>query len=302
MSEEATKQVAVDTLPMAEFKKARAEGKTVIEQPAEPVEETKVEGETEQEQKSEEQKTEEQKSKSRGGFQKRIDRLVKHNSKLEEELETLRAAKEKTNGKEPEKAAPAAEGEPQRDKFASDAEYNKAMIKWGVSEVLRERAEADAKRDFEAREAEILKTYNARVAEAKSRYEDWSDVVNQEVDIPIAVGRAILLMPNGPDVAYHVGQNAELREELLGLDPIEAVGRAWEISKELGGKKEEAEENEGDEKAVETEETEEKPVKLTSKAPAPIKPVGGGSTKSTIPLDKMNLKEYKKARAAGRVH
>lgn len=41
--------------------------------------------------------------------------------------------------------------------------------------------------------------------------------------------------------------------------------------------------------------------KITSKAAAPIRPVGGGSARSTVPLDEMNMRDFKKAREAGRI-
>jgi hypothetical protein len=36
--------------------------------------------------------------------------------------------------------------------------------------------------------------------------------------------------------------------------------------------------------------------KITTKAPAPLKPVGGGSTGTTVPLDELDYQAYKAAR------
>jgi hypothetical protein len=283
------KEVPIDTATnMQDYKKARAEGKSTVEQKVAPeVEESKPE----------EDKSEVEKPKAKGGFQKRIDNLVKHNATLENELEQLRTAA-KGAPKEEVKTAPVVEGEPQRDKFNSESDYVRALTRWEVKQEIKKQAEADAKADFEANEHKIVTTYNERVSEAKSRYEDWNDVVSQEVNIPSAVGRTILLMKNGPDVAYYLGSNAEAREELLSLDPLEAVGRAWEISKELSTKEDSDESD--DVEVVE----EEKPAKLVSKAPPPIKPVGTGSaTRSTVPLDKTtSMRDFKQRRAAGQKH
>ena len=58
------------------------------------------------------------------------------------------------------------------------------------------------------------------------------------------------------------------------------------------------------EEPEEEEETEEKeevaPPKPKSKAPAPIKPISGGKTQSTVPLDKTDYQTYKKLVAQGR--
>lgn len=295
MSEEKeeVKETPIGEASLQDYKKARAEGRETV---------------AASDASAEDKKEEPQKPKSTGGFQKKIDRLTKHNftieeelSKARQELETLRS-NSNGNGKKSEEAAPKSDEEPKRESFQSDNEYVRALTRWEVRQELREQAEADARRDVDEREKMLAKSYNERAAEARSRYDDWDKVVTQEVEIPIAVGRAILLMNNGPDVAYLLGSDPELRAELLKLDPIEAVGRAWEISKEMSGKKKEGDEETVDEDQGDEEiEAEEKPVPTTAKLAAPIKPVGTGSTRSTVPLDKIkNFQDYKKARAAGR--
>jgi hypothetical protein len=275
------KEVGIDTLPLADFKKARAEGKETVEQKVAPVEE---ETETTDEEKQD-------KPKSKGGFQKRIDRLVKHNTTLEEKIAALEAAK--SNGKVEEKeAAPAVKGEPKREDFQTEIEYVKALTRWQVKDELRQEREEEEKAQETANNKKIADTYNGRVSEAKSRYDDWDEVINQDIPIPNGVGAAILRMENGPDVAYAIGKDAELREELLNMDPLQAIGRAWEISKGLVAESKASEKEEAAEK-------EEIPKKKTS---GPIEPVTGGTTRSTVALDKMDHQAYKKARAAGRIH
>ena len=81
------------------------------------------------------------------------------------------------------------------------------------------------------------------------------------------------------------------------MKPFKAIAEAWKISEKLG-------ESEGDEEEVEEEKpaakakVEEKPVR---KAPEPIRPVGNGKTRGTVPLNEMSMADYKKARAAGRL-
>lgn len=275
MAEE-VKEVSIDTLPLAEYQKARAEGKTTVEQKAEPVIEEVVE-----------EPKDEEAPKVKGGFQKRIDRLVKHNAALEEQIEQFRKAAPKA-----EEPAVKADGEPQRQEFGSEIEYVKALTRWEVKQEIKRDKEAEIRSAEESRQKDIIKTYNERVSEAQGRYDDWKEVVTQDVEIPQGVGLAIMRMSNGPDVAYYLGSNEDVREELMQLDPLEAIGRAWDISRELS-----TEEN-----PVKKEVKSEEPPKPKSKAPAPIKPISGGVTQSTIPLDKMSLSDYKKARASGRTH
>jgi hypothetical protein len=276
MAEEvALKEIPIDEIPLADYKKARAEGKTTVPEKVVAVEEETIDTE---------------KPKLKGGFQKRIDRLIKQVSALEEERETLRSKVPKEEAK----AAPAVQGEPKREDFQTEIEYVRAITRWEVKEELRLAREEEEKAEEAGKQKKIAATYNEKVVEAKSRYDDWEETVNQEgINIPQGVGMAILRMPNGPDVAYEIGKNTELREELLGMDPLEAIGRAWELSKEMLGAAK------ADEEEEDVEETQPKPEKKTA---PPIRPVTGGTTRSSVALDKMSLKDYKKARAAGRNH
>lgn len=81
---------------------------------------------------------------------------------------------------------------------------------------------------------------------------------------------------------------------------IGAVRAAEKISIELA-KENPPEEEDEDEEEKKPEKKEETPAKIVTKAPAPIKPVGTGATKSTVPLDKMDFQAYKQARKEKRV-
>lgn len=282
---EQVKEVSIDTLSLPDYKKARAEGKTTVEQKVAPVEEVE-EIATEE---TEETKPED-KPKHKGGFQKRIDRLVKQNSTLEQELEQLRAKSPKEEKKEVVVA-----GEPQRDQFESEVAYVKALTRWEVKQEIKEQQEAEQREVEESRQKEIVKNYNDRVSAAQSRYDDWKEVVNQDLEIPQGVGLAILRMENGPDVAYRLGSDSELRDAIMAMDPLEAIGKAWEISREIATK--------GKSKSVEKDDDEdEEEVKAAKVKEAPIKPVSGGVTKSSIPLDKTDFAAYKKRRAQGQLN
>lgn len=296
MTEEATvKEVSIDTADMVDFRKARSEGKlTITEKPPEKAEETKETAE------------ETDKPKLKGGFQKRIDRLVKHTASLEEELAAtkreLAAKAAPTNGaeKKTDDSGPVqVPGEPQREQFKTEGEYIRAMVKF-------ERAqedEADRRETQIAADKEAAKAYNAKAIEAQARHEDWDEVMKQETPIPSIVGDAIVhTLPNGAEVAYHLGKHPEICEQMMKAHPLEAVAMAVKISEQL------AKENKGEDDEEEKKEEEEvpekqetKPAKPVSKAPAPIKPVSGGTTKSSVPLDSMDMREYNKARKAGRV-
>lgn len=293
------KEVSIDTLPMPEFKKARAEG--VLTVPEKPIPQADGDGgeETEEAKEAVEAKDgEAEKPKSKGGFQKRIDRLIKHSATLEEQLVAANKRAqdlEAKSGKVEEKPVMKLDGEPQRENFESEVAYVKALTRWEVKQEMKEQREAEAREEQEAKEKEFVANYNKKAIEAQSKYEDWKEVMSQDVAIPSIVGDAIVhTIKNGPDVAYFLGKHPEVITEMLAAHPLEAVAMAVKISERLAGVKSE-------EKADDDTEVSAEPEKPARKAPAPIKPDIGGTTRSSVPLDKMSMNQYKKAREAGRI-
>ena len=294
MAEEAAavQTVSIDSVPMAEFKKARAAGESVVPSTSTTIKEPE---EKELKEESTEETTDEQKPKVvKGGFQKRIDRLIKHTATLEEENTKLKeqlAKGTKDEGKT-EEGAPAANGEPDRAKYATDVDYMRALVRW---EFKQEQEQEQLKAQQE-QQKELTTSYNRRAIEAQARHEDWQEVVaKNEEPIPSVVGKAIFEeMENGPEVAYHLGKNPDICKELMEATPSKAIAMAWKISEDLAGDNKKEDEESDEKNAVE----EEKPAK---KVFTPIRPISGGTTKSSIPLDKASMADYKKARRAGRL-
>lgn len=296
MPEPEVKEVSIDTLPMKEFKEARSKGITTVPVKAEAEPVIEQESEEVEELTSEEavaleflrnDSIPEEKPKAKGGFQKRIDRLIKQTSALEQQLADERAARAALEAKgsaKPEEKKAVPSDRPARDQFATDEEYIDALVGWR----MKAEKESEARAAEDARVKAVFKSYNEKLIEARARIEDFDEVVaNPDVIVPRDVVLAIPEMDNGPDVVYFLMKNPDISAELLEMTSLKAIGMAWKISESLsnGGKKEKAEE---------------KP-KLQSKAPAPIKPVTGGNSKSTVPLDQMDMRAFKEARAAGRV-
>jgi hypothetical protein len=296
---EEVKEVSIGTVDMREYKAARDKGVVTVEQKVAPLEEVE---EKEEVVGDPEEKPEGEKPKSKGGgFQKKIDRLIKHNATLEEKLAAAEKEREELRVKAS-GAKPAAEtktegeAEPKLEDFKTHEEWVKATAKWEIRQELKAQKESEHKEAEAAAQKEVFDAYNSKVSEARAKYDDFDEVVgNPKLQIPMNVQLAIIEMENGPDVAYHLGKNPELCTELQEMSALRAIGKIFRVGEELGGgtKNEKAEEAE--------EKPEEKAPKIVSKAPAPFKPVGSGNTKSTVALDKMDMKSFKAARAAGRV-
>lgn len=268
-----------------------------------------TEGDAEPEEKREPEPEEsegEEKPHPKSAFQKRIDRLRREKGDLEREVEELRKFKaEKTRPAaqvEP-KPQPEVEAEPLRakpkledtkedgsPKYASYEEWVEDLADWKVEQREATRAEREYKTQLETRAQEQISAYNDSVESFKDEHPDFDKVVGQDVRVPQAAVDAIIRLGN-PAVAYHLGQHPELCEELSENvdDPLYVVTRIGQIAAQLDTQVTEPQESEQEEEPAP------KP-KAVSKAPAPISPVRGSSTKSSIPIDEMSYADFRRIR------
>jgi hypothetical protein len=257
------------------------------------------------------QKTEaDTRDKGKGGFTKRIDILTKRNAILEERLTSLadqheelmaelRRSPPRTADKATTLAAPATEAatlpsKPTPDQFLSTGktyeDYLEALTEWKMQ--VRD-IQAEEKRTAESRKAEEVRTaetfadHNRRMNEASERYEDFDEVMARKTPIPRGVGLAIIELENGPDIAYYLGKNPDICEELMGMSELSAIAEIGAISASLTV----SNTNGGESK------TQAGKAPVSSSAPAPIKPGGGASTKSSVPLDEVDYPTYRRVRA-----
>lgn len=306
METEAVKEVSIDTLGMKEFKEARSKG--VLTVPA------KVEAESVESEDGEEveQDTSDEGSEQKPAdkpiwpiyskkAQKRIDQFRKQAAeseikaaKAEERAAAAERRAAEIEAKKPEEKKQLANDEPQRENFQSDQEYWKAVARHEVRQEMKEQREAELKAESEAVAKQIEEGYKERAEEARKRFEDFDEALNaSETTFPEFFIQSIRELDNGPDVAYFLAKNPETREELKAMTLGKAIAELGKISAALG-----AVEEKKVEKPVKAEE---QPAKFPSKSAPPIKPVPGGNSKSSVPLDQMDMKAFKAARAAGRV-
>lgn len=212
------------------------------------------------------------KAKPKNGYQKNIDKLTARNHRLAAELEELRAKVAKPAEPTKETApAKAPAGPPKLADFATPEEWADARDAWKAEEAVKQ-AKADETKA-------IFNEYNKAVETAHAKYDDWDDVVtnNNELEIPQAVQVAVIEMgATGTDVAYYLGSHPEVCEELLEMRPLAAVARVHKIAESLKGTSSNS-----------------SPKAKPKVAPtAPITPVGGASTRGSVPLDQMSMKEF----------
>jgi hypothetical protein len=186
---------------------------------------------------------------------------------------------------DPATAAPA-DGRPSQEDFDSYDAFQEALVDWKVQtkitehEAGRERIERD--RAQQRAQETLVATHSARIDSFRSEHEDFDAVVDQGKDLPITrpMQDAVLNSDVGPGLMYHLCQHPEECDRIAGMHPMMAI-------KEMG--KLEARIEAAQTGPVSSAET-------VTRAPRPIKPVGGGATASTVPLDQLPYQEFKRMR------
>ena len=239
--------------------------------------------------------------KKKGGFQRRIDKLTAERYRLEGELKAYREAAAKPQPAQAETKTADADPEPKQDDFATYELWIKAQTRWEARQVAREEYKnlsAKQEKEYEAaeleeRDREVVESYQGNVKTFAAEHDDFDEVVGtikMNKSVGEAVQIAIMEDPNGPLIAYHLGQHPELCKQLSDLSPAAAVSRIGRLAERLAPETVES-----------TEEKEEPPSpkpKPEVKAPAPITPVRKSSPTSTGLSDDLSSEEWLKRRNA----
>jgi hypothetical protein len=246
------------------------------------------EGEEEENDDSGEIKEEEPKKSKKGGFQKRIDKLTKARAQAEQEKEFWRSealkAKPAADSKpvEPNKNSPV--GKPKQDDFDTHEAYVDAITDWKIEQ--RDKIK-DADAQAKAAKSEIeskVTTYQKGVKAAQEKLDDYDDVIESvdNVPMPLHLNKLLLDSENGPELAYHLAKDPENFARVCKLDVVSAARELGKIEAKLSRAPESAKEQK------------------TTKAPAPLKPVGGsGSARQKIWKDgDDDFQAFKRAVAA----
>jgi hypothetical protein len=207
---------------------------------------------------------EEQKPKSgesKGGFQRRIDKLTKEKADKERELEYWREQALRSQPKEEPKEAPKTPERPTRDAFASEEDFFDALTDWKL-----DRRQEKAAQEQKQREA-VQPIFEARTKFAE-KVPDFHQVLSAAKDVPVT--EAMMPFLNDPEIgaplSYYLAKNPEQAVKLSKMGPAAVARAIVELTPNF----------------TEEEEPEEKPVARTTAAPRPPKPVGSNSKETGI--------------------
>jgi hypothetical protein len=149
---------------------------------------------------------------------------------VERELAELRAKAQPA----PQSATTDAPERPERAKFATDQEFLDAMIAWGVEEGLKKRAQEEAQRAAERRQAEVLEAAKGRIAKALEVVPDFEAVTRAaDIEVPPLVAGYMQKSPMFAELGYHLAKNQDVLKSLAKLEPDEQLVTIGKIESTL---------------------------------------------------------------------
>lgn len=215
-------------------------------------------------------------------------RLAKEQRKLtrQAELEVEnRMLREQVNKRDV-KAEPSA---PAQDDYSTYEQYLEAKAEWiadkRVEAKLAERDQKDAQSKVEAEHTKVVSTWQQKEDAAKTKYSDYSDVLESvdDINIPPYLQNAIMDSEVGGDLAYSLASRRAELERIVSLKPHAALMALGKLEDKLSQAP--------------------APKKETTKAPPPIKPLGGNAERISIahaPNDDMETFMRKREQELGR--
>jgi hypothetical protein len=179
------------------------------------------------------------------------------------------------------------EGKPKEDDFETYAAFQESLVQWTVNQRLEaseaEQRERIARDQAHRAQQELVAAHHARIDGFREEHPDFDAIVNAGKDLPLTrpMQDAVLNSGAGPALMYYLCQNPEECDQLAQMHPMAAINEMGKLEARL-----ETAQSTG-------------PVSTTkplTRAPRPIKPVGGGVTMSSVPLDQMDYQDFKRAR------
>lgn len=204
-----------------------------------PQEEAKQEEATESEAPKDSAEGEQEKTEKprKNRLQERFDELTRAREEARKEAEYWR--KLVLDKQEAQPVTQTSDAEPQLEQFSTELEYAKAHAKWVARQeayaLIQQREEA-IQRAAQQREAETqVQSYQARIAEARTRYSDYEEVMVTAPDIPLPphISQALLESEFGPDVAYRLAKDPARVQRIVSLTPTAALREIGKVEAEI---------------------------------------------------------------------
>lgn len=227
----------------------------------------------------EQQEPQDDKPKPKGGFEKRIDRLTKHNSQLEQEKEYWRQEALRTKSPATEtKTAPTAEGKPSENDFSTHAEFLEALTDWKVDQRFKTTEASKVAEQVQTQAQKAQQDFKGRQEAFRAATPDFDEVLaDADIQVSNSVISEIVESESGPQLQYYLAKNPDEAARLSKLAPLALAREVGKIESRFTT-------------------SQQKTAVKTSSAPPPPTPTGKSSATSTKDPGEMTPAEYRKWR------
>ena len=218
--------------------------------------------------------------KPKGGFQKRIDKLTRHNTQLEQEREYWRNEALRTAPAKETPKVTASEGAPSENDFKTHAEFVAATAKYYAKEALKESQSTQSAEQVKAQAAKAQQEFKARQEAFKAATPDFDEVIADadEIQVSNALISEIVESEHGPELQYYLAKNPAEAARLSELKPLALAREVGKIESRFTS-------------------TGEKPAPKVTGAPPPPTPTAKSTATSTKDPGEMSPSEYRAWRA-----
>lgn len=267
---------------------------------AETVEETPVSEPVAEESQSEpevteQETTETEERKPNPKLEKRFSELTKARRAAEEQAAQERAAREALETRlaalEGQKAPQAqnVNQKPSPDDYADAFKYAEALAEWSANEAIARREQEIKQQAEQAKQQEVLKTWQQKLDAVKAELPDYDDMVaSSTVAVSNEVRDAIVESDVGPRILYELASDDELGAKIASLDTVQALKMIGKLEAKFEAKAEEPAKS--------------KPVAVKSNAPKPINPLRGtGSQSVYTDGEQIDYQAWKAGRKTGKI-
>jgi hypothetical protein len=150
----------------------------------------------------------------------------------------------------------------------------KALTKWEFDKRDKESTAKEKEKELKSTEAKQLDEYSKKANAFREKTPDFVEVLEAADDVPMSFTVRQAILKTGPELAYLLAKNPEELERISKLHPIDAAEAIGEF------------------KAIhlKAEKKESKEIK-TTKAPAPITPVGSKGSGAAKSIGDPNLSQ-----------
>lgn len=232
--------------------------------------------------------------------EKRIKKLTSKLSQKDQRIEFLEQELERSRTRQSDDAgqgssqngkpnsSQSSADKPNPNDFETQEEYLEAVTDWKVEQKLSAKEEQAKQDKLRQEHQQRVNSHMDRVKEFQDTVDDFKEVLEDvdEIEMSLAVQEGILDSDNSAQLLYELAKDPKEYQRICGL-PYGAALRAL-------GRFEAKIEKSSEPTSVE------KPINRTSKAPKPIKPTGGRSTRATeksIFDEDLSFDEYKRLRS-----